>query len=170
MATTFTKIASVSVGSGGSANIDFTSIPQTYTDLCVKVSSRDTYSAAFLDVFMQLAGVTSSVYTYRRVIGNGTTASSSSGTDVNIPIAVHPGATATAGSFANYEIYIPNYTSAFNKSVSVDTVGDQNATLSYNALYTGIMSNTSAVTSIKILCQTSFAQYSTATLYGIKNS
>ena len=40
MATTFTKIASVTVGSGGASSIDFTSIPSTYTDLCVKLSTR----------------------------------------------------------------------------------------------------------------------------------
>jgi hypothetical protein len=33
MATTYEIIASVTVGSGGAANIEFTSIPATYTDL-----------------------------------------------------------------------------------------------------------------------------------------
>ena len=42
MPTTFTKIASVSVGAGGASSIDFTSIPSTYTDLVVKVSYRTT--------------------------------------------------------------------------------------------------------------------------------
>jgi hypothetical protein len=33
MATTYEAIATVEVGSGGAADIEFTSIPQTYTDL-----------------------------------------------------------------------------------------------------------------------------------------
>jgi hypothetical protein len=36
MATTYEIIASVTVGSGGAANIEFTSIPATYTDLVLK--------------------------------------------------------------------------------------------------------------------------------------
>jgi hypothetical protein len=40
MANTYTLIASsVTVGSGGAANIEFTSIPATYTDLVSALSS-----------------------------------------------------------------------------------------------------------------------------------
>jgi hypothetical protein len=48
MATTFIKIASVTVGSGGAASMDFTSIPSTYTDLVIKVSTRKVQSAVLL--------------------------------------------------------------------------------------------------------------------------
>ena len=170
MPNTYTLIASSTVGAGGASSIDFTSIPSTYTDLCLKVSSRDTYSAAFLDVFLQFSGITTSVYTYRRLTGDGSSAASSFGTDVKLPVAIHNGATSTSNTFTNWEIYIPNYTSSNNKTVSVDMTAEQNATLSYTGLYAGIMANTSTVTSIKLLCQTAFAQYSTAYLYGIKNS
>jgi hypothetical protein len=36
MANTYEAIATVEVGSGGTANIEFTSIPATFTDLIVK--------------------------------------------------------------------------------------------------------------------------------------
>ena len=42
MATTFFKIASATVGSGGASSIDFTSIPQTYTDLVFVVFGKNT--------------------------------------------------------------------------------------------------------------------------------
>ena len=42
MAGTYKLIGSVTVGAGGAANIDFTSIPSTYTDLAIKVSYRST--------------------------------------------------------------------------------------------------------------------------------
>jgi len=42
MATTYTLISSVTVGSGGAATMTFSSIPQTYTDLLVRVSARNT--------------------------------------------------------------------------------------------------------------------------------
>ena len=35
---TYTLIASNTVGSGGTASIEFNSIPQTYTDLLIKIS------------------------------------------------------------------------------------------------------------------------------------
>jgi hypothetical protein len=41
MATTYEAIETVEVGSGGAADIEFTSIPGTYTDLVVKVSARN---------------------------------------------------------------------------------------------------------------------------------
>ena len=46
MANTYTLISSVTVGSGGAANIEFTSIPATYTDLLLKLSTRTTRSTA----------------------------------------------------------------------------------------------------------------------------
>ena len=42
MANTFEQITTVTVGSGGASSIDFTSIPQTYTDLVIKTSARNT--------------------------------------------------------------------------------------------------------------------------------
>jgi hypothetical protein len=47
---------------------------------------------------------------------------------------------------------------------------ENNATLSLMNLAAGLWSNTSAITSIKITAVGTFEQYSTATLYGIKNS
>ena len=37
---TFTLIASSTVGAGGASSIDFTSIPSTFTDLCLEASLR----------------------------------------------------------------------------------------------------------------------------------
>jgi hypothetical protein len=169
MAANYVLLEKITVGAAGASSVEFSGIPQTgYTDLVVKASTRDTYAAAFLDMYMQMSGVTSSVYTYRRVLGNGTAASSATGTDVKLPIVVHNGSTSTASTFTNWEVYIPNYSStSINKSISTDMVSEQNATLSYAALYSGIMANTSAVTSIKFLPETAFASGSTFYLYGV---
>jgi hypothetical protein len=40
MANTYEAIATVTVGSGGATDIEFTSIPGTYTDLLIKSSLR----------------------------------------------------------------------------------------------------------------------------------
>jgi hypothetical protein len=47
---TMVKIDTVTVGSGGAASIEFTNIPQTYTDLQIVLSARSATS----DVFSQI--------------------------------------------------------------------------------------------------------------------
>jgi hypothetical protein len=170
MANTFVKIATVTVGSGGSANMDFSSIPSTYTDLCLLLSSRDTYSAGDLEVFLRFNNNSGSVYTYRRLLGTGSTTGSATGTDTKLFLGAHPGATATSNTFGNFSIYIPNYAGSTAKSVSVDAVQENNQTTAIAYLTAGISTDTSAINRITLLPQTNFAEYSTATLYGISNS
>ena len=171
MANTYIPIASVTVGAGGAASIDFTSIPQTYTDLLLKVSIRSSYGANEDDLLITLNG-SSSGYSHRVLQGNGSTAISvtlSSITNKFWP-AYQPGSTGTSNSFSNMEMYIPNYTSSNYKSVSFDGVEEQNATTAYMRLTAGLLSNTAAVSSISIFGNANLVQYSTAYLYGIKNS
>jgi hypothetical protein len=172
MANTYVAIATVTVGSGGASYVEFTSIPQTYTDLVIKVSARSTQASTATDILMQLNGTTAN-YSNRRLYGNGS-ATASNTNDYGTDEAQAGGASSannTASTFGNTEIYIPNYTSSNNKSWSSDAVTENNATGAYQFLDASLLSNTAAVTSIKLYCGSgNFAQYSTATLYGIKNS
>ena len=169
MPDTFIKIASATVGAGGAASMDFTSIPSTYTDLCVLLSARST-SSTFQGSGLKVNGSTGNVYTYRRLEGTGSSAVSDSGTLDFLPIGTIPGTSQTSNTFTNQLIYIPNYASSTTyKSISVDSVSENNATASYQQLIAGIYSANTAITSIKLEAS-NFAQYSTATLYGIKNS
>jgi len=169
MANTFELIASSTVGSGGASTIDFTSIPSTYTDLVLKVSGRQGGENAFAITFN---GATTS-YAVKRLQGDGSSASSNDAAGVTTAIRVigiNPSG-ATANTFSNSEIYIPNYTSSNYKSVSYDGVNENNATEIYMNLAAGLWSNTAAINQITITpLAGSLAQYSTAYLYGIKNS
>ncbi|CAB4173630.1 hypothetical protein UFOVP973_1, partial [uncultured Caudovirales phage] len=60
MANTYVLLNSNTVGVGGTASVTFSSIPQTYTDLMVRISARSTLSGA--KVIVQINGVTSSSY------------------------------------------------------------------------------------------------------------
>jgi hypothetical protein len=173
MANTFVKIATVTVGSGGATSIDFTSIPSTYTDLQLFASLRDNTGATGKDYKIEFNGVTTS-YSYKRIYGDGAAAYSdgaSTGQSLTID-----SANATASTFANCLIYIPNYAGSTNKSWSADTVSENNASganSAYANLYAGLWSNTAAITSISLKPVSgtpTIQQYSTATLYGIKNS
>ena len=173
MPDTFIKIASVTVGSGGASSIDFTSIPSTYTDLCLKISGRSTHSS--LDQTEITFNGSATGYNYRSIFGDGSSAASygSGGSAITtyIPLQYLPGTAQTSSTFTSSEMYIPNYAGGDHKSVSFDTVEENNATAAYALIYAAIWSNTAAITSIKIDPQNgNFAQYSTAVLYGIKSS
>ena len=175
MATTYEAIATVTVGSGGAANITFSSIAATYTDLLLKVSARNDRASTSDDFKITINANTGATYSNRRIYGNGVTANSDGGSAANLTYAysgVITGNSATASTFGNSEFYFPNYTSSNSKSWSTDGVSENNATGAQAALYANLTSDTNAITSIKIESYngTTFSQYSTATLYGIKNS
>ena len=173
MATTYKAIATVTVGSGGAANIEFTSIPGTYTDLLVKLSLRQTISSTRGALNVTFNSNTSN-YSWKELRNNDGTAQSTSGSAQSyLDAGRGVGDNATASTFSSTEIYIPNYASSNNKSVSIDSVTENNSSSDYyQNLNAGLWSNSAAITSIKIEPSSTYnwKQYSTATLYGIKNS
>ena len=107
----------------------------------------------------------------RRLFGNGSSVASDTGGGNFNYIAQVPNASATASTFGNSEIYIPNYASSGYKSISADSVSENNATAAYAFMAALLWSNSAAINRITITgLGSSFVQYSTATLYGIKNS
>jgi hypothetical protein len=166
MANTYVAIATTTVGSGGTASIDFTSIPGTYTDLLVKLSSRTDRVSDTDSVKLEVNGSTTS-YTWLYLLNNSGTVSSATAQRFFTNASQN-----TASTFASADIYIPNYTSSNNKSFSIDTSTENNSTTVHQQLLTQLWSNTAAITSIKLSPQfgVNFVQYTTATLYGIKSS
>ena len=167
MATTFVKIQTVTVGSGGAATIDFTSIPQTYTDLKLVISSRVSYATSGDTPYLDFNGLTTN-RTGRFLEGSGAAAASSTLTRQGF---VASGTNAATNAFGSTEIYIPNYTSTTtNKSFSVDSVTENNGTTAYQWLVASLWSSTAAITRVTLTPTSgSFVEYSTATLYGISN-
>lgn len=165
-------ISTVTVGSGGASSIDFVNIPQTYTDLLIKVSTRDNLAYSWGQGYFRFNGSTSG-YDGRQLYGNGSTTASASGSGSwGTTYALGgrgTGNSTTANVFSNAEIYIPNYTSGNNKSYSADGVTENNASLAIAELVAGIWSNTSPITSISLFTPSqTWQQYSSATLYGIR--
>jgi hypothetical protein len=171
MATTYTLISSHSVGSSGASEVNFTSIPQTYTDLKVVASVRSNRSFVNDSIELRPNGSTSS--RSGRVLQNdaGSSAGSTT-TSSEVAYAALTGNTATSSVFSNVEIYCPNYRSSNYKSFSADGVTENNATSAYSSINAWLWSNTAAITSLQFLSATgnSFMQYSTFYLYGISNS
>lgn len=169
---TYQAIATTTVGAGGSANITFSSIPSTYTDLLIMFSGRSNYTATTHDYFFyRFNSDSGSNYTSRAFYGDGSSAASLTNTYTG-NLAVATANTSTSNSFGNTCIYIPNYTGSTNKSSSSDSVHETNATPAVSGLYANRWGNTAAITSVTIVPVggTLWNQYSSATLYGIKNS
>ena len=168
---TYIQIGStVTVGSGGVAYIEFTSIPQTYTDLIVRASLRSNRALEYDSTTIQFNTTSSSNYTQKMIYGEGISAASVSSAAISWLYA--SGNTSTANTFGSGEMYIPNYTGSSYKSLSVNSASENGATLAITALNSGLWSDTSAITSIRLTVGggTLLNQYSTASLYGIKNS
>jgi hypothetical protein len=172
MPDTFELIASSTVGAGGASAITFSSIPNTYTDLVIKYSLRNNLAATGDNVSVTLNGVTAG-YSERLVFGDGSSAASANrSARSDMSYMYQNAASSTSDIFASGEIYIPNYTSSNAKSISADSVIENNATAVTTALETGLGANvTSAITSISLGSNNgTYVQYSTAYLYGVKNS
>jgi hypothetical protein len=172
---TMMLISSNTVGSGGAASVTFSSIPATYTDLVVKISSRQTNAQIYGVLNFQFNSSGGTAYSYKLLQGDGSAATSTGQTGVDSIYGVYSdvGANATANTFSNIEMYIPNYTSSNYKSVSLDQVAENNSSTANTILNAGLWANTSAITSIVMATGGSganFVQYSTFYLYGIKNS
>jgi hypothetical protein len=169
MPNTFELIAAVTVGSGGASSIDFTSIPSTYTDLCIKLSGRSNKVGNTDSVVIAFNGLTTN-RSYRRLYAYDGAAGSDTSTTY---AAITDASTSTASTFGSMEIYIPNYAGSTNKSLSIDAVSENNgASTTYELdLVAGLWSNTAAINQLTFtLTGGSFVQYSTAYLYGVKNA
>lgn len=166
------KIATTEVGSAGASTVTFSSIPQGYTDLKLVASVRTDGASAnnygYLDIAFN--GSTAN-YSSRRLLGYSTGVNSGTATRF---LTVQDTNTATANTFSNMEVYIPNYTSANYKSLSSDGVTENNsgaAEAAFCTLEAGLWSSTSAITSLAFSVYsgygTTIQQYTTFTLYGI---
>lgn len=171
MADTYKALQSVNVGAGGAASVSFSNIPQTFTDLVLKVSARSTQSGAVLTNMIVLYNNSSAgQYANQTLYGDGTSVIASKVSTQTFFFMT--GASATSNVFGNSELYIGNYTSnSTMKSGSVDTATENQATQSFNGMVSTIWSGTDPITSMTITpASGNFAQHSTFTLYGVFNA
>ena len=161
---TMTLIQHTELGSAQSS-ITFSSIPQTYTDLMIITSLRDTGGTdGWTNAYIKPNGLTTNLTT-RVLYGFGSTVGSFSDTFIYHETV---GGASTANTFSNSSIYIPNYRASTAKSISVDTSTERNTVNSINAIVAGLWNSSDAITSLTLTAEVgNFAQYSSATLYGI---
>jgi len=165
-------ISEVLVGSGGTSAIAFTSIPQTFTDLKLVLSLRSNRSSTgdYGLISFNSATANSAIQLWNS--GNSFIDATTTNT-----VMVTPDSTSLSGAFSNVEIYLSNYTSSTTKLATVDAVAEDNI-VGVQGVSMGMLlwnsgsAATGGITSISIAPRfgSLWAQYSYATLYGIKNS
>ena len=173
----YESIAKVTVGSGGTTTISFSSIPSTYTHLQLRgiaTSARATY--ALDGMLVRFNSDTGSNYSFHYLRGNGSAAQAAAGTsttsmtiDSTIP------STAASNVFGGFVVDVLDYANT-NKYKTLRSLGgfDVNGTVSgvggYVVLASGNWRSTSAISSISITTDygSDFQNYSHFALYGIK--
>lgn len=171
MAITYKAIASVTVGSGGASSIQFTSIPGTYTDLCLIVSARSAHNDGYESGIIAVNG--SPTYSFRRQNAYDVNTNEGTGSNTWFVVNANSSTYSPTNLFNIARFYFPNYTSSANKSTmfqwGVPHNGTGSLNLSWVSAGAGMATLGSAITTITLTTNNAanYMQHSTATLYGI---
>lgn len=170
MATTYTLITSQTLAADA-ANINLTSIPNTYTDLVLKYSVRIKIGSVTSQIRMTFNNDTTANYSYSSLQSNGSLAVSGGAGNLNFIDSIGNGNASTANMFTSIEVYIPNYTSTGSKPLNFYSAEEDNNNTAYLINEAGLYIGTSAISSIKLDGNGSnIAAGSSVYLYGIKNA
>ena len=171
----YESIATVTVGSGGSSSISFTSIPSTFKHLQIRGIVRDSAAdTGVQNVVMALnSDTTHTNYRTHFLLGDG---SSASGGDIQVSgfyvgAALAVSNNGLANTFGATIIDILDYADTNkNKTVRILEGIDLNGSGGQVRLQSSLWMNTAAVTSCTINVRSSgnLTQYSQFALYGIK--
>lgn len=167
MPATYEMIATRAFSAGA---INFTSIPQTYTDLVISLQMRGVNAGSVEYLLAQFNGSTTG-HSWTYLLGNGSAASAARNSPGGIApaffyVGLMPGGTATSGLYSTVTMNIPNYANTSTYKNALWRFGANNGGSSSTNLSTGLFSSTAAITSI--LLAGSNGSDGSATLYGIK--
>ena len=166
--TAYESIATVTVGSGGSSTITFSSIPSTYTHLQLRGIAS---SATANNGLLTFNSDTGANYASHILYGDGANAAATALINDNYIYASRMGV--GASNFSANVIDILDYTNT-NKFTTVRCLrgNDENGSGGTILLNSGLWRNTNAITSITLTAQSAgtFRQYSQFALYGIKGA
>lgn len=166
----YESIATVTVGAGGSSTISFTSIPSTFKHLQVRGIMRDSRTTNPDSMLLTFNSDTAANYSYHYLSGDGSIADAAAAASSSyIFLSRFEGANQTANAFGGIVLDILEYANT-NIYKTTRSLGGYDANGSgVVKLDSGNWRNTSAITSLTLTpANTSFVQYSSFALYGIK--
>lgn len=165
MTATYEPISTQTLGTAV-ADIFFTSIPQTYTDLVLVCSMN---GASHLTVGFRVNGSNSTIYSVTELAGNGTSASSTRVATENYARMTNWGGPDTTGRSVLISNFM-NYSNTTTNKTVMNRANNAGGSFPGVQASVNLIRSTSAITSINLLTTSgaSFAVGSTFTLYGIK--
>ena len=168
---TMTLIGTQTLVNDSTLSITFTEIPDTFTDLLLVFSMRINDGGSTVSGSVFANSYLTGTYSRRQFIGNGSSVSSSSvASDTEVFVGSINANGSTANTFSSGQVYIPNYRSSNQKSFSIETVQERNATTASQTLIAYLWNQTAAITSLSLgsyeRVQTMMSG-TTASLYGI---
>lgn len=165
----YESIATVTVGSGGAATIDFTSIPQTYAHLQIRFVSRGLATATDVLPSFRVNFSAPPAGSVHGIRGNGTSNSAES-IAFSDPYFARTSANNALGSvFGSHVIDLYDYSSTTKRKTVRAIGGHDRSDAGWIGAYSGVLATTSQITSIRLFpFANNWAQYTTAALYGIK--
>jgi hypothetical protein len=170
----YESIATVNVGGGGSASVDFTSIPATYKHLQIRAIYSNTNTGNTREVTMKFNSDSSTNYSWHNLAGNGTSVISDAGSSTNFIYVgqSYSGGAAGASAFGASIIDILDYTDTNKYKTSRALWGWDTNGQGTSRFNSGLWRNTNAITTITLEPNPSgnFAQYTQFALYGIKGA
>lgn len=163
----FESIATVTVGSGGAADVQFTSIPSGFAHLQIRGLASVVSGGDSLD--MQLNGDTGNNYARHTIYGDGATAAAFAGSSIAFMRAGFIGQFGSS-KFGAFVVDILDYANTNKYKTMRSLSGGDNNGSGEVSLRSGLWQNTNAITSIKFYAAGNLAQYSHFALYGIKSA
>jgi len=163
----YDSIATVSVGSGGAVNVEFTSIPATFTHLQIRAIAKA--SGTNFNPKMQFNNDTATNYSWHYIYGDGSTVAAGAGATQAF---IYNSIISTNASMYNgFVIDILDYANS-NKYKTLRCFGGFDANGSGQIILTSnLWMSTSAITSVSFALEAnSFVQYSQFALYGIRSA
>ena len=171
-ASSYESIQTVTVGSGGSASVSFTSIPATYTHLQIRGILRASYNLSNTSVRNTFNSDTGNNYTSHNL--TGVNSSISAGNESGNPFIVFARGAydgLTAGIFTSFVMDILDYANTSKYKTTRILTGYTSNGEGQISFRSGTYLSTNAITSINMFSNVGdLMQYSSFALYGIKGS
>jgi hypothetical protein len=166
---TYEPLATTTLGSS-QADITFSSISSSYTDLKIVAQLRSDRASTFDSLYTRFNSDTGTTYSETFIYGDGSSALSSRESNVNQILSSQVPAASIASNIYSLSILdIFSYAGSTNKTVLITNSSDTSGNGRVSR-YVGLWRSTSAINAIRLFPAfgTNWVAGSTATLYGIK--
>ena len=167
----YESISTITVGSGGSSSISFSSIPSTYKHLQIRAIGRTARASTTDDIKINFNSDSSSTYARHYFYGNGSTVAAGAVSSTTAGyVTEFPANSSGANIFGGFVMDILDYTNT-SKYKTIRTLGGNDQNGSGDVFFaSSLWQSTSAITQIDLASfnAANISQYSQFALYGIK--